>query len=119
MCYTIDTNARDTMSFETVCLITDKGRKCLGQVLKHFRAARGWSMDDLFMEINRVTGCTVSKATISELERGNTEPKWNTLAILAATGYMTHPATGKPLTTTDLFAIACETLAPSEIIQTD
>jgi transcriptional regulator with XRE-family HTH domain len=106
------------MSVETVCLITDKGRKYLGQVLKHFRTARRWSMDDLLVEINRVTGFTVSRATISELERGNNEPKWNTLAILAATGYMIHPATGKPLSTTDLFAIACETLDPSEIIQT-
>lgn len=106
------------MLTQTVCLITDKGRKSLGQVLKHFRTAKRWSMDDLLIEINRVTGFTVSRATISELERGNNEPKWNTLAILAATGYMIHSATGKPLTTTELFAIACETLDPSEIIQT-
>lgn len=114
----MDKEQRDIMSIETVCLITDKGRKYLGQVLKHFRTSRSWSMDDLLSEINRVTGFTVSRATISELERGNNDPKWNTLAILAATGYMIHPATGKPLSTTDLFAIACETLDPSEIIQT-
>lgn len=101
-----------------VCVITEKGRKSLGQVLKHFREAKGWSMDDLFSEIHRVTGFTVSRSAISEIERGNTEPKWNTLAILAATGYMKNPATGKALTTTDLFAIACETLDPSTLIST-
>lgn len=114
----MDTESRDSMSVETVCLITDKGRKSLGQVLKYFRTGKGWSMDDLLLEINKKTGFTVSRATISELERGNNEPKWNTLAILAATGYAIHPATGKPLSTTDLFAIACEVIDPSEIIQT-
>lgn len=106
------------MLTQTVCLITDKGRKYLGQVLKHFREAQGWSLDDLFIKIHMVTGYTISRSAISQLERGLTDPKWNTLAILAATGYMIHPATLKPLTTTDLFAIACETLDPSEIIQT-
>lgn len=104
------------MSSNAVCVITEKGKKSLGQVLKYFREAQDWSLDDLFIEIHRVTGYTISRSAISQLERGLTDPKWNTLAILAATGYMIHPATGQPLTTTDLFAIACETIAASEII---
>jgi len=100
------------MPAQTVCLTSEKGKKTLGHVLKRFREINGWSMDDLVEQIRQETGQSLSKSSISELERGNTEPKWNTLAILAATGYMKNPVTGRRLKTNELFEIACETFEP-------
>jgi transcriptional regulator with XRE-family HTH domain len=88
----------------TVPLITKNGLDALGKVLKHYRTVHNFSMDKLVAYINEKTGCFISKAAISDLERGNTEPKWDTLAILAASGYL-------PYTVDQLFAIATERLA--------
>lgn len=87
----------------TVPLITKRGLETLGKVLKKHREDNNLSMDKLVAEINVKTGCFISKAAISDLERGNTEPKWDTLAILAASGYV-------PYTVDQLFAIATERL---------
>jgi len=64
-----------------VPVITKKGREKLGKVLKFHREALALSMDKFVIEIEKTTGRSVSKAAISDLERGNTEPKWDTLAI--------------------------------------
>jgi transcriptional regulator with XRE-family HTH domain len=95
--------------------ITENGKKALGTVLKYFREKKGWSMDDLIIEVNKVTGYKVSKSTISQLERGNADPKWNTLAVLAAAEFITDKE-GHFLNTNDLFAIACEEIHLDEII---
>lgn len=87
----------------TVPLITKNGLQNLGKVLKHYREQENWSMDKLTAYIKQKTGCFISKAAISDLERGNTEPKWDTLAILASSGYI-------PFTVQELFAIASEQL---------
>lgn len=68
-------------------------------------------MEDLILQVNRVTGYKVSKSTISQLERGNADPKWNTLAVLAAAEFIKDKK-GNFLTTNDLFAIACEEINP-------
>ena len=86
-----------------VPVINKKGREKLGKVLKFHREALGLSMDKFVAEIEKTTGRSVSKAAISDLERGNTEPKWDTLAILAASGFF-------PYTVEELFAIATEKL---------
>jgi len=106
------------MSLRAVCITTEKGKKSLGRVLKHFREANGWSIDRLIAEIDDATGYSMSKSAISELERGNTDPKWNTLAIIAGTGYIKDPVTGNPLTTSDLFKIACEDFDVVKLVST-
>ncbi|MFP4336989.1 MAG: helix-turn-helix domain-containing protein [Halothece sp.] len=95
----------------SVALTTEKGKKTLGLLLKYFREQQGWSLDELAEQIEVKTGYKLSKSTISQLERGNNEPKWNTLAILAATGYLVNPSSGQPLKTAELFEIACESLS--------
>lgn len=91
------------MTVTLVPQITKKGRETLGAVLKHYRNQKGWSMDALVMEISKKTGFCISKSTLSHLERGNTEPQWNTLSILSSTGHI-------PFTVQELFAIASEQL---------
>jgi len=66
-----------------VPVITKKGREKLGKVLKFYRDGLALSMDKFVIEIEKTTGRSVSKAAISDLERGNTEPKWDTLATIA------------------------------------
>lgn len=91
--------------FTSVPLLTRKGRDNLGKVLKYYRLKQNWSMDQLVEKIKTTTQYSVSKAAISDLERGNTEPRWDTLAILAASGYL-------PYTVDQLFAIASEQINP-------
>ncbi|MCS6814291.1 MAG: helix-turn-helix domain-containing protein [Cyanobacteria bacterium] len=106
---------------KAVPIITERGCKSLGQLIKRFREApkpgfpKGWSLDEFVAEIQQETGFTISKSTLSKLERGHSEPKWDTLAILAATGFLVNAKTGEPLTTAQLFEIACEQLSLSEI----
>jgi transcriptional regulator with XRE-family HTH domain len=71
----------------------------------------GISLDDLSEYIRTKTGgYFVAKQTLSRLENGSTEPKWNTIAILAASQLLRHPVTGVPYKPEDYFAIACERL---------
>lgn len=106
-------------NYNKVCIITENGRKKLGAAIKTARKTPkdgkpfGWSQDELIAEIKRVTGFTLSKATISELERGNSEPKWDTLAILSSTGFLVNPRTGEAFSTSELFKIACEAIDPT------
>jgi transcriptional regulator with XRE-family HTH domain len=95
--------------------ITEKGKKSLGTTLKYFREQKDWSMEDLITEVSNATGYKVSKSTISQLERGNADPKWNTLAVLAAAEFITDKK-GTPLTTNELFAIACEEISLDALI---
>lgn len=97
-----------TMSGPAIHLITDKGKKKLGNLLRGCRENLGLSMDDLMVLIATNTGYTLSKSAISDLENGKTDPKWNTLAIVSAAGYVQNPSTGKPFTPSEMFQIACE-----------
>jgi transcriptional regulator with XRE-family HTH domain len=91
-------------------LITKPGCRNLGALLEKGRRARGWSLDTLVDFIQNTTGETLSKAALSTLERGTVEPKFNTLAIIAAAGYVVNPE-GIPYSLQDLWLIACEKLA--------
>ena len=101
-----------------VFIITEQGCRNLGQIIRQFRESPkpnsplGWSLDEFVAEIQRETGFLLSKSTLSKLERGHSEPKWDTLAILAATGFILNSRTQQPFTTAELFAIACEQLDP-------
>lgn len=91
-------------------LITKPGCRNLGTLLEKGRRARGWSLDTLVDFIQNSTGETLSKAALSTLERGTVEPKFNTLAIIAAAGYVVN-SEGIPYSLQDLWLIACEMLA--------
>lgn len=98
------------MTAATILLTTEQGRKNLGSLLKYFRERKKWSLDDIYAEILAKTGHSISKSALSALERGNSEPRWNTLSILSASGIYFNPQTGKPFTTSEFFEIACEKL---------
>lgn len=90
-------------------LLTPNGLKRLGKLLETSRLTRDWSLDRLVVEVHNRTGQMVTKSAISNLERGNVEPKWNTLALLSTAGYITK-SSGEPYSTSELFAIASEQL---------
>jgi transcriptional regulator with XRE-family HTH domain len=92
-----------------VPFLTKSGLIRLGKLLEASRVARGWSLDRLVVEIHNQTGQMLTKSAISHLERGNVDPKWNTLALLTATGYVVKPS-GDPYSVGELFAIASEQL---------
>jgi transcriptional regulator with XRE-family HTH domain len=88
-------------------LITKLGCTNLGILLEKARRARGWSLDTLVDFIQQSTGETLSKTALSTLERGTVEPKFNTLAIIAAAGYVVN-SEGISYSLQDLWLIACE-----------
>jgi transcriptional regulator with XRE-family HTH domain len=96
------------MPEQIVYLMTERGKKDLGELLKLSREALGMSLDDLMIHIANATGHRLSKSAISDLENGKTDPRWNTLAIIAAAKHALDPVTGRPLSPPDMFNIACE-----------
>jgi transcriptional regulator with XRE-family HTH domain len=90
-------------------LVTEAGRKALGELLKQSREAMSWSLDDLAVELRIRTGEKLSKSTLNNMERGINTPAWDTLAILAAVGYVKNPNTGALLTAHEMFDICTET----------
>lgn len=96
---------------------TPRGRKALGYLLKRGRESRSWTIDDLVYVIRENTGYNLSKSTVSQIERGNCNPNWETIALLADVGYIKHPLTGNLLNALDLFMVTCERLSPSFIIE--
>lgn len=94
-------------------LVTDNGKRILGSYLKRCRELRGWSLDQLIKRVEEVTGHRLGKSTISSLERGHTQPTWDTLSLLADVGYARLP-NGHPLSVYQMFDIACELLSPDD-----
>lgn len=89
-------------------LVTESGLRNLGRLLRASRERAGWSMEDLTFEVRSRTGLKVSKATLSNLERGINKPDWNTLALLVAVGYVRVSADAPLLSVYEVFAVACE-----------
>lgn len=100
------------MGQKLVPLTTEQGKKRLGQLLRASRDGKGWSLDDLIKQVEVGTGQAIGKSTISSLERGNSTPNWDTLALLAAVEYVLFPATNTPLSAHDMFDVACEVVNP-------
>ena len=100
-----------------VCIITESGRRTLGLFIRDFRQSPkegypdGWSLREMSSQIKQLTGFTITESTLSAIERGNNNPQWNTLAVLAATGFLKKPL-GDPYNTADLFRICCDQLNP-------
>jgi transcriptional regulator with XRE-family HTH domain len=93
---------------KTPPVITSKGRKTLGEFLKKSREDMNLSLDAFLAKVKESTGQEISKSTLSELERGNSVPKWDTLSILAWGHFYINPLTGDFCTASELFEIACE-----------
>lgn len=91
---------------------TKRGLEALGEVLREARKARGWSQRDLSQFVYQQTGHKISDRSIGNLENNTGEPKYNTVAVLAASGFVINPGTGKPFTEDDFINIACEMLDP-------
>jgi transcriptional regulator with XRE-family HTH domain len=97
-------------------LMTKTGCQNLGALLEKARRSKGWSLDRLVDFIRESTGETLSKAALSTLERGTVEPKFNTLAIIAAAGYVVN-SEEIPYSLQELLLIACEaTPADNQIL---
>lgn len=96
-------------------LWTKKGLQDLGALIKRSRLHLGQSQGksklsqrDLEEYIYERTGCRVHNTTLSGIERASQEPSWNTIAILAAAGFIVHED-GTPYSAEELSAIASET----------
>lgn len=77
----------------------------LGKLLKLSRLQKRWSLDKVVNHIQVVTGETVSKSYISDLERGIATPSWDYLEVVACSGYAINPATQKPYDTCEMFKV--------------
>lgn len=93
---------------------TNRGIKILGTVVKKAREERGWTVRD----IEKLTGelyqgrYTISRGTMSDLERGIRIPAHNTVVVLAKLKFVLHPVTNQPFTEDELSDIAAEVLDP-------
>ena len=85
-----DNESKEIVSYMPVPLITENGIKELGKLIKYWRNFHGWSMDRLCEEAAK-RHLEVSKSSISNIERGNGEPKYNTLAKLISINFIGIP----------------------------
>lgn len=97
---------------KTPPVITNKGKETLGKFLKESREGMSLSLDAFLAKVKESTGQEISKSTLSELERGNSVPKWDTLSILAWGKFYVNPITKNYYTASELFEIACEYFDP-------
>lgn len=87
-------------------LTTEAGLKLLGEVIERSRGEM--SLRDTAKYITAATGYTIGWTTLGDVERARRKVSYDTLAIVAAAGYVKHPRTGKILTVEDFFDIAAE-----------
>jgi transcriptional regulator with XRE-family HTH domain len=100
---------------------TDNGLTKLGQLIRIAREKRKLPGDDKAFSLQRAadeifikTQKRVSAKTIGNVENGIGIPQYNTLAAIAAAGFVTDE-NGRPLTIDDFVDIACENPLPSAI----
>ncbi len=93
---------------------TRRGLRFLGSLIRQAREKNNWSLEDLSGHIYEATGEKPSKKTLGNVENAVGEPKYNTIAAIAALRFALDPD-GNPLTEFDFIDIASET--PSSIFQ--
>lgn len=86
---------------------TQRGLRFLGSLIRQAREKNGWSLEDLSRHIYQATGEKPAKKTLGNLENGVGEPKYNTIAAVAALRFVVDPEE-KPLTEFDFIDIASE-----------
>ena len=94
-------------------LWTKAGLERLGKIVAVARNALGWSQREAIRAIAEKTGRTISDKTLSNLENGVGEPKYSTLAIVAAAELVRDAETGRVLTVRDFCDIAAEEWIPA------
>lgn len=74
-----------------------QGWAALGRLLKESRESKGWSIRDLIEKFSELDADVprVSVSAISNIERGNVEPKVSTLLALIDFEYIKDPETGE------------------------
>jgi len=98
----------------THVVITRQGWIALGELLRVSRESQGWSQDDLISHINvlleseNLTETKFTKSTLSNIERGNVEPRISNLYLVAHLGYVKHPVTNEPMDIKDLIDYAAQ-----------
>ena len=96
--------------------VTDEGVDLLGRYLKETRETLGFDKLSQFLDrVQALTGHRLHYKSVQSLELGNClitagHPRWNLLAILAATGF--YGVHGELYEAQDLFLVACERLDP-------
>lgn len=86
---------------------TERGLKKLGQIIRISRENQRLSLDEMADIVLRRTGRSISKKTLGNIENGVGEPKYNTLAIIAAVKIVVD-GQGKYLSIEDFMDIASE-----------
>ena len=93
---------------------TQRGLDNLGKILKQSRENRNLSLRDAADVISRkLSSCyvtAVDHGTISRIEKGHGEPKWNTLVAISASQFV-RDKYNNPLTIYDFIDIASESTA--------
>jgi transcriptional regulator with XRE-family HTH domain len=87
----------------------------LGKIVAQARNARGLSQREAIRFIAEKTGRTIADKTLSNLENGVGEPKYSTLAIVAAAELVRNAQTKKALTVRDFCEIAAEEWIPAQL----
>lgn len=85
---------------------TKAGLARLGEIIRRSREKRGMDLRRTAHYISDLTGISVGHNTLGDIERGTREPKYNTLAAIAASGIVEYK--GKVLNIFDFIAIASE-----------
>lgn len=85
-------------------LTTEAGLKALGEVIEQSRGEM--SLRNAAKYITAATGYTIGWTTLGDVEKARRKVSYDTLAIVAAAGYVKHPRTGEVLTVEDFMDIA-------------
>ena len=88
-------------------LWTKAGLLQLGELIKRSREEKGLTLRSLADYIEENTGHEVGYSSLGRVERGEGSTTWNTLAIIAAAGFILHED-GRDFTVEELSAIASE-----------
>ncbi|ALF55739.1 hypothetical protein ACX27_27425 [Nostoc piscinale CENA21] len=97
---------------------TKAGLIRLGEIIRHSREAKGLNLRDAACIISAQTGIEVAHNTLGMIERGVSEPKYNTLAAIAAAEFV--ELGDRTLNIYDFIDIASETFymnALAELIE--
>lgn len=95
-------------------LWTKQGLAILGKYIRESREQQELSLADAAALVFQATGMPIAKKTIANIENNvsTRAPEYNTIAAIAAAGFVLNPVTQKPFNEDDFIDIACELLNP-------
>lgn len=95
-------------------LWTKEGLATLGRLIREKREAKGLTLSDAAELVRQATQIRLSKKTIGNVENNAGIPSYNTIAAIAAAGFVTD-ADGRRYTEDDFIDIACEIINPFKL----